>query len=169
MSEQDSAMERLQQAGLEGTVQQSDDSDFLSYDPADVAAAQAVQQSMDVEKEFASKELLDLLNRVERDVTPWVPTTVGESLFGTVIDMQWVENSSNDYDDYWMIVVETPSGRMLGFHGYHQIIAKNIAQKKESGELAKGSQIALSYRGEGRASHGRNAPKLYNMALISPV
>jgi hypothetical protein len=54
----------------------------------------------------------------------------------------------------------------MGFHGYHTVIAKNIAQKKASGELSRGAQIAISYRGEGEAKGKRSAAKLYNMQLI---
>jgi len=124
-------------------------------------------QTMDVEREFASKELLDLLDKVQIDITPWIPETVGESLYGVVFDIVWVDNKERTgFDPYWMVVVQTPSGRMLGFHGYHTVVAKNLALKKESGELSKGAQIAISYRGEGEAKGGKNPAKMYNMALI---
>lgn len=169
LTEQRSADEaviaQLSDAGLTGPVQESDNG-FMPYDPADQASA---QQALDLEKGMASKELLNLLEQVQRDVTAWIPNTIGESLMGTVIDTVWVDNKDSEYDPYWMVVVETPSGRMLGFHGYHTTIARNIEQKKASGELVKGSQIAISYRGEGVAKGKRNAPKLYNMALIAPT
>lgn len=127
-------------------------------------------EPMDIEREFASKELLGLLNEVERDHTNWIPNTVGESLMGTVSDTVWREDESTaEYGPYWIVVVETPSGRIVDFHAYHTAIAKNVAAKKASGELVKGSQIAISYRGEAAAKGKKSAAKMYNMALIPPT
>jgi len=175
LSEQTSADETaiatLANAGLTGTVMQSDENAVPAYvDPN--------QASMDVDAAMASPQLAKMMARADLDIVTWVGEKVGDKVYGTVIDIRPVEpdetagsnaNGENRFGPYNLIVIQAPSGTLRGFHAFHTSVKKNVEAKIANGELRKGSLIVVSYRGEGQRQKGKNPPRLFNIEIAPPA
>lgn len=143
---QDAAMQRLQEQGL------VDDPQFLPYDPADL------------DRSKASEDLLGLLDQVDRDIVGWKPNP-GDKVYGKLVD---ITEGESEWGPYPLLVIETPSGRLVGVHAFHTVLKKEVERKIARGTMHIGVGIAIAYRGEGNARGGNNAPNMYRIA-ISPV
>lgn len=128
--------------------------DFLDHDPADE----------DYNK--ADQDLLALLNQVDQDIKGWLPKE-GDTVYGTVTDIS--EVTGGDYDDYPLVEVQTPSGKIINVHCFHTVLKNEITRKKNSGKLVEGSRIAIKYIGTGEAKGSNNPPEMYRVAIKPPV
>jgi hypothetical protein len=127
---------------------------FLDHDPADEDYGEA------------DAELLNLLDEVQQDVKGWLPQP-GATVYGVVTDMGIV--TGGDYNDYQLVTIKTPSGKLVNVHCFHTVLDREITRKRESGKLVEGSRIAIKYLGEGEAKNGQNAPHMYRVAIRPPV
>lgn len=109
-------------------------------------------------------ETEDLLDIVEKDVEGWRPEP-GDKLAGIVTD---ITEGSSEYGDYPLITVQKKDGTLVGVHCFHQVVRNEINRKIDSGRLRIGDLIAFSYKGEGEARNGKNAPNMYRVA-VKPV
>ena len=129
--------------------------DFADSDPAASAAP---------EEEMYDATLEELLAQVDQDVKGWLPKD-GDKIAGTVVD---VTDGTSDYGTYPLLTIQTPSGKLVGVHCFHQVLRNDIERKIEKGKLAEGWNIAIAYKGEGAASEGKNAPHMYRVATRPP-
>lgn len=128
---------------------QTGQQDFLDHDPADL------------DWQNADPELKRLLDQVDLDVVGWLPKP-GDKIYGTVSDLT---TGTSDYGEYPLIIISTPSGRLVGVHAFHQVLRNEIEKKIEQGRLNIGDQIAVAYKGEGEAKGGNSAPHMYRVAI----
>jgi|SRR6516164_4771199 hypothetical protein len=120
----------------------------------------------DIDKEQATEGMLNLLNQVEREVVAWRPEP-GDSVFGTFRDID--DSSQGDYGSYPIIIIESPSGRMVAVHAFHTVLRNNIERKMHRGVLQIGDEIAIQYRGtQGEGKGGKNPAELYRVAVRRP-
>lgn len=120
----------------------------------------------DIDKEQASEGMLNLLSQVERDVTAWRPEP-GESVYGTFRDID--DSSEGEFGSYPILIIESPSGRLVSVHAFHTVLRRNIERKLERGILEIGDEIAIQYRGpssEGKG--GKNPAEMYRVAVRRP-
>lgn len=107
----------------------------------------------------------DLLGQVDKDVKGWLPKS-GDKLFGKVLE---IDTANGDFGEYPLITVETPSGKLVGLHCFHQVLRNEVTKKINNGRLAIGWDIAVMYKGEGEAKGGNAAPNMYRVATRPPA
>lgn len=135
----------------------TEESGFLPFDPADL------------DHTMASKELLDLLDQVDHDIAGWLPQEQPK-IGGKVVDISeavsdFQKSPENPDGKYPMVVIETPSGKLVAIHCFHTVLRNEIVRRTNKGQLKIGDQIAIAYRGQGSASSGKNAPEMYRVAV----
>ena len=138
----------------------NDDTGFLPYDPDDL------------DRSMADKDLLDLFEEVERDVVGWLPDQQAK-IGGRVVEISEATSSfqktpMNPEGKYPLVIIETPSGKLVGIHCFHTVLRNEITRKIANGNLARDWQIAVLYKGEGEAAEGRNAPNMYRVVTRPP-
>lgn len=107
-----------------------------------------------------------LLDLVDRDVVGWRPNP-GDRIFGVVAD---ITEGNSEYGTYPLIVIDTPQSEdLIGVHCFHATLKRDVEANMIRQTLVIGSQIAISYRGEGTATRGNSAPNLYRLAVIPPA
>lgn len=126
--------------------------DFLDHDPAAEP------------DEIYDATLEDLLNQVDKEIKGWMPND-GDKIAGKVVD---ITDGSSEYGEYPLITVETPSGKLVGVHCFHQVLKNEVERKIKRNLLQIGWNIAIAYKGEGAASGGKNAPHMYRVATRPP-
>lgn len=120
----------------------------------------------ELDREQASPELLGLLSQVERDVTAWRPEP-GDSVYGTLRDIE--DSSEGDFGSYPIIIIETPSAKLVSVHAFHTILRRNLERKMNRGILKIGDEIAIQYRGvSGEGKGGKNPAEMYRVAVRRP-
>lgn len=128
-----------------------------------------ISPALDVEREFASKEMQALLDQVQQDIIPWNPREHPEepTVYGVVTQITDVD--TGDYGPHVLLVLKTPSGRLRGVHCFHTVLRKEIESRRENGTLAPGDLIAISYRGQGEKKvPGRNPSEMYRIEISRP-
>ena len=121
----------------------------------------------DIDREQANDDLLNLLNQVERDVTAWRPEA-GDSVFGVFRDID--DSSEGDFGSYPILIIETPSSRLIAVHAFHTVLRRNIERKLTRGVLKIGDEIAIQYRGPvGEGKGGKNPAEMYRVAVHRPT
>jgi hypothetical protein len=90
----------------------------------------------------------------------WIPVEVGDSLEGNVMDVDtaW-SDARGDY--YPLLVVLTRDNIELKWHAF-ETVADNQVMKLQP---VPGEEIIITYKGEGAAKPGRNAPKLFTIRI----
>jgi hypothetical protein len=106
------------------------------------------------------KELLDL---VERDIKGWRPQP-GQAVVGKLVD---VTDATTTYGDgkYPLLVIEAPSGALIGVHCFHTVLRSDIERRISRGTLHIGDRISVKYIGKGEAAEGKSAPEMYRVAV----
>lgn len=139
---------------VSGTPERSPHDGFADSDPG----------AAPVEEEMYDATLEELLGQVDQDVKGWLPND-GDKIAGTVVD---ITTGSSEYGEYPLVTIQTPSGKLVGLHCFHQVLRNDIERKIEKGKLLEGYSIAVAYKGEGAAKEGRNAPHMYRVATRPP-
>lgn len=119
----------------------------------------------DLDYANATEGMRDLLGQVELDVVGWRPEP-GAKVFGTVKDI--ADSEEGEFGSYPIIVIQTPSGTLVGVHAFHTVLKNDVERKIKRGTLKIGSEIAIQYRGQGEAKGTRNAPEMYRVAVRNP-
>lgn len=135
----------------------SNEEGFLPYDPADL------------DHSMASKELLDLLDQVELDLPGWLPQEQPK-IGGKVVDISeatsdFQRSPENPDGNYPLVIIQSPSGKLTAIHCFHTVLRKEIVRRTGKGQLKIGDLIAISYKGPGVASAGKNAAEMYRVAV----
>jgi hypothetical protein len=137
---------------------------------SEVSDAQKLEDTFpglsDIDREQASEGLLNLLTQVERDVEAWRPEP-GDSVYGIFRDVD--DSSEGDYGSYPILIIESPSGRLISVHAFHTVLRRNVERKMSRGILKIGDEIAIQYRGaasEGKG--GKNPAEMYRVAVRRP-
>ena len=128
-------------------------SGWLDHDPADPAI---------MDREKADESILNLLDIVEKDVRGWNPEP-GDKIFGVVADITDVP--SRYREPYPMITIETPSGRLVGVHCFHEVLRNEVERRLKRRTLKIGDRIAIAYRGELEAKGDKNPANMYRIAI----
>jgi hypothetical protein len=130
-------------------------------------AGQALTENQ-IRKEFMlpsfdeeEKDLLDLLNQVDRDVVGWLPNP-GDKIAGTVVD---ITMATSRWGAYPLVTLETSSGKLIAIHCFHTVLKNEVGRKIEQDRLNVGDLMAVAYRGEGDAKEGREAANMYRVAI----
>lgn len=140
-------------------------SEFQEQQTVDPQTGEIVQ-ALDVEREFASKEMQALLDKVDQDIIPWNPREHPEEpkVYGTV--SQITEVDTGEYGPHTLIVIKTPSGRLRGVHCFHTVLRREIDNRIKNGTLAVDDLIAISYRGPSeKKSQGKNPSEMYRIEV----
>lgn len=137
-------------------------------DTTDDAVAFSRDDAFEQDKEFASPELLSLINQVDRDVVAWMPERAGDKVIGKLIDISEAGQDS-EFGEYPMLVIETPTGRLVAVHAFHTVLRREIGRKVNAKDpMVVGDLVAVAYRGELAASGGKNPAHMYRLTFTHP-
>lgn len=132
-------------------------------------ATEAVEQTFlgadDLDYSNAPEELRGMLDQVDQEIHAWIPNP-GDKIFGTVSDIS--ESTEGEYGAYPIILVKTPSGKFVHIHCFHTILRREIDRRVSRGQLVVGDLIAIKYDGEGERSGGKEAARIYRVAIRRP-
>jgi hypothetical protein len=114
----------------------------------------------------ASESLTKLLDLVDKDVIAWRPEA-GDVVAGTLRDIS--ESSEGDFGSYIILLIETPTGKLVQVHCFHTVLRRDIERRLQRGTLKTGDEIAIKYVGEAdRAGKGKSAANLYRVVVNRP-
>ena len=82
----------------------------------------------------ASESLQKLLDLVEKDVIAWRPEA-GDIVAGTLRDVS--ESNEGDFGSYIILLVETPTGKLVQVHCFHTVLRRDIDRRLQKGTLKK--------------------------------
>lgn len=95
----------------------------------------------------------------------WIPQQAGDSITGVLTDIKraWSDarDKGNNEGFYPLLQLQLDDGTFKDFHAF-QIVSYN--QVREVQPLP-GETITITYKGEGRAKEGLNAPKLFDIKV----
>lgn len=132
-------------------------------------AMQAVEQTFlgtdEMDYSNAPEELRGMLEQIDKDISAWIPEP-GDQVFGVVADIS--ESAEGDFGAYPIILVKTPSGNFVHVHCFHTVLRREIDRRVAKGQLAIGDLIAIKYVGEGEATKGKQAARMYRVAVRKP-
>jgi len=109
-----------------------------------------------------TEEQQALLNRVNREVKGWRPAP-GDVVLGVLVE---ISEAESEFGIYPLLTIEEPDGNLVNVHAFHAVLKNNLQRKLDHGTLTEGDDIAISYRGQGPATAGRNGPYLYNVQVV---
>jgi hypothetical protein len=114
----------------------------------------------------ASEGLQKLLELVQKDVIAWRPEA-GDVVAGVLRDVS--ESSEGDFGSYIILLIETPTGKLVQVHCFHTVLRRDIERRLQRGTLKTGDEIAIMYVGESeRAGKGKSAANLYHVVVNRP-
>jgi hypothetical protein len=114
----------------------------------------------------SSESLSKLLDMVDKDVIAWRPE-VGDVVAGTLRDIS--DSSENEFGSYVILMIETPTGKLVNVHCFHTVLRRDIERRLQRGTLKTGDEIAIKYIGTAEKSEkGKNAPELYRVVVNRP-
>lgn len=120
----------------------------------------------DLDYQNATEGMRNLLDQVERDVTGWRPEP-GDKVWGIVRDI--TDSDEGDFGTHPILVIETPTGTLVGVHCFHRVLRNDVERKIARGTLVIGTEIAIQYRGiVGEGKGGKNPPEMYRVAVRNP-
>lgn len=139
----------------------------MSTGMSEADAFESVQAAFGGEDVSASSESLSkLLDMVDKDVIAWRPEA-GDVVAGTLRDVS--DSSENEFGSYVILMIETPTGKLVNVHCFHTVLRRDIERRLQRGTLKTGDEIAIKYIGESdRADKGKNAPNLYRVVVNRP-
>lgn len=127
---------------------------------------QAFPGLQDLDYSNATEGMKGLLDQVELDVKGWRPEP-GDKVWGTVVDI--TDSDEGDFGPHPIVVIQTPSGALVGVHAFHQILRNDVERKIKRGTLKIGTEIAIQYRGpQGEGKGGKNPAEMYRVAVRNP-
>jgi hypothetical protein len=114
----------------------------------------------------APESLQKLLDLVQKDVIAWRPDP-GDYVAGTLRDVS--ESSEGDFGSYIILLIETPTGKLVQVHCFHTVLRRDIERRLQRGTLKTGDEIAIMYIGEAdKAGKGKSAANLYRVVVNRP-
>jgi hypothetical protein len=114
----------------------------------------------------ADEGMQKLLELVQKDVIAWRPEA-GDVVGGVLRDVS--ESSEGDFGSYIILLIETPTGKLVQVHCFHTVLRRDIERRLQRGTLRTGDQIAIMYVGEAdRAGKGKSAANLYRVVVNRP-
>lgn len=120
----------------------------------------------DMEYGTAPESLRKLLDLVQKDVVAWRPEP-GDVVAGTLRDVS--ESMEGDFGSYIILLLETPTGKLVQVHCFHTVLRRDIERRLQRGTLKTGDEIAIMYIGEAdRAGKGKSAANLYRVVVNRP-
>ena len=130
-------------------------------------AFEQVQAAFGGEDVTASSESLSkLLEMVDKDVIAWRPEE-GDLVAGTLRDIS--DSSENEFGSYVILMIETPTGKLVNVHCFHTVLRRDIERRLQRGTLKTGDEIAIKYIGKAdKAERGKNAAELYRVVVNRP-
>jgi hypothetical protein len=138
----------------------------MSEADAETAIEQTFLGTDDLDYSNAPEELRGMLDQVDQEIHAWIPNP-GDKVFGVVSDIS--ESSEGDFGAYPIILIKTPSGKFVHVHCFHTILRREIDRRVSRGQLGVGDLIAIKYEGEGEASKGKQAARVYRVAIRRPT
>lgn len=126
-----------------------------------------IQAAFGAEDVTASTESLSkLLEMVDKDVIAWRPEA-GDMVAGTLRDIS--DSSENEFGSYVILMIETPTGKLVNVHCFHTVLRRDIERRLQRGTLKTGDEIAIKYIGEAEKSDkGKSAANLYRVVVNRP-
>lgn len=113
-----------------------------------------------------SESLQRLFTQAERDVVGWRPEP-GDKIGGVLRDIE--DSEAGEYGSYPILVIETPSGRLVGVHAFHTILRNAIERKYKRGTLKIGDEVVVVYLGQVGEKRGAKDPAhVYRLASHRP-
>lgn len=117
-----------------------------------------------------------LINRVERDVVPWLPREAGypATVYGTLTLVTEVQDPIFDVDKppttHTLLILDPPGESFSwGVHCLHRALRREIAAAIVDGALQIGFLVAVSYRGTSKKSRpGQQPAEIYRLTAASP-
>lgn len=94
-----------------------------------------------------------LRDRLNQDVEGWRPEP-GDEVFGNVVS---VDQRESDYgDDYPYIEIETEDGNIVGVHGFHTVLKRELARLQPK----PGDTLGIKYKGKvtGKRTDAKGKP-----------
>jgi len=114
----------------------------------------------------ASEGLSKLLDMVDKDVIAWRPEA-GDVVAGTLRDVS--DSSENEFGSYVILMIETPTGKLVNVHCFHTVLRRDIERRLQRGTLKTGDEIAIKYIGTAdKSEKGKNAAELYRVVVNRP-
>lgn len=118
------------------------------------------------DSESASESLQKLLEMVDKDVIAWRPEA-GDMVAGTLRDIS--DSSENEFGSYVILMIETPTGKLVNVHCFHTVLRRDIERRLQRGTLKTGDEIAIKYIGKAeKADKGKSAAELYRVVVNRP-
>jgi hypothetical protein len=103
-----------------------------------------------------------LYTQVDRDVLGWRPEP-GDKVGGILRDIE--DSEEGEFGSYPILIIETPSGRLVGVHAFHTVLRNAIERKYKRGTLRVGDNVAVLYQGQTGEKRGtKDAPHMYRLA-----
>lgn len=98
----------------------------------------------------------------------WIPEKEGDRLEGTVVAVvrAWSDTRANGKaGDGWYPLLRIRQGgrdgKVVAFHAFTTVSYNEVVDKQP----VPGEKIIVTYRGEGRAKQGQNAPRIFDVEL----
>lgn len=134
------------------------------------AAVEMVEQTFlgsdDLDYSNAPEEMRAMLDQVEQEIHAWIPNP-GDKVFGQVSDIS--ESQEGDFGAYPIVLIKTPSGKFIHVHCFHTILRREIERRVSRGQLVIGDYLAIKYEGQGEAKGGKEAARIYRVAIRRPT
>lgn len=92
----------------------------------------------------------------------WIPQHDGDSITGELVEIvrAWSDARARNGDGFYpLLKLKLPDGNLKDFHAF-QIVSFNQVREKQP---LPGETVTITYRGEGKAKEGQNAPKLFQI------
>lgn len=115
-----------------------------------------------------------LVQRVERDVFPWLPREPNypQTVYGTLVTVAEVNDPVFDPDKppttHTLLILDPPGEAFSwGVHCLHRALRREIAGATEDGRLTPGALVAVSYRGTSKKppKAGRQPAEIYRLTF----
>lgn len=142
-----SAIKRLNEAGLGGTEES------------------LPGVNSDLDRQMATGDMQELVSQLDRDAKGWNPDS-DPVIFGKVLEI--TESNEGEFGAYPIIMIETPSGRLINIHCFHTILQNEVQRRMDRGSLTEGSLIAVSYEGRLESKGGREPGYNYKLRVKRP-
>ena len=119
-----------------------------------------------LDEDYSSETMRSLFTQLDRDVVGWRPEP-GDRIGGTLKDIE--DSEQGEFGSYPILIIETPSGRLVGIHAFHTVLKNAIERRYKRGTLRRGDEIAILYQGQiGEKTGTRDIPHMYKIAVNRP-
>lgn len=145
-------------------------SDQSSTDDTKQAALEADfmrDDSFELDRQMMTKEQEDMLTQLGRDVRAWRPEKAGDAVLGTLIDITDGGQDGKFGGTYPLLIIETPSARLVGVHCFHTTLRREVEKRMSRGTLSMGDTVGIVFKGTQPSDKGNDA-NIYRMQVRKP-